>query len=130
MRNETPITREMLAHYLELNRKKKEVESEIEQLKTAFNEYFDQSVGKNTKGEMVMREYKLQRQIRKTEKFQQEKTVQKLEELNLTELIQKRPDEGKIKSAIDLGLIKEEDLQDCRTVSSSQAIYVKLLDAK
>lgn len=130
MADETVITREMLAHYLELHHKKKEVETELEELKRAFNDYFDLSVGKNAKGEMVLRDYKLQRQIRKTEKFKQEQTVKRLEELNLLDLIQKKPDEGKIKSAIQLGLLHEEDLEGCKTVNSSQAIYVKYLPAK
>ncbi|OAS82232.1 hypothetical protein A6K24_14040 [Metabacillus litoralis] len=120
----------MLAHYLELNHKKKEVETELEELKKVFNNYFDMSVGKNAKGEMVLRDYKIQRQIRDTVKFKQEQTVQRLEELNLLELIQKKPDEGKIKSAIQLGLLHEEDLEGCKTVNSSKAIYVKYLPTR
>nr|WP_299088839.1 hypothetical protein [uncultured Metabacillus sp.] len=128
--NEPVITREMLAHYLELNHKKKEVETELEELKNVFNDYFDVSVGQNAKGEMVFKDYKLQRQIRKTVKYKQEPTVKRLEELNLLDLIQKRPDEGKIKSAIQLGLLHEEDLEGCKTETSSQAIYVKYLSSK
>jgi len=128
--NETVITREMLAHFLELQHKKKEVETEIDELKRAFNEYFDLSVGKNVKGEMVLRDYKLQRQIRNTVKFQQQQTVKRLEELNLLDLIEKKPDEGKIKSAIQLGLLHEEDLEGCKTINTSQAIYVKYLSTK
>lgn len=130
MANETVITREMLAHFLELQHKKKEVETEIDELKKAFNEYFDLSVGKNVKGEMVLRDYKLQRQIRNTVKFKQEQTVKRLEELNLLDLIEKKPDEGKIKSAIQLGLLHEEDLEGCKTLNTSQAIYVKYLSTK
>lgn len=130
MANETVITREMLAHFLELQHKKKEVETEIDELKRAFNEYFDLSVGKNVKGEMVLRDYKLQRQIRNTVKFQQQQTVKRLEELNLLDLIEKKPDEGKIKSAIQLGLLHEEDLEGCKTINTSQAIYVKYLSTK
>jgi len=128
--NETVITREMLAHFLELQHKKKEVETEIDELKRAFNEYFDLSVGKNAKGEMVLREYKLQRQIRNSVKFKQQQTVKKLEELNLLDLIEKKPDEEKIRSAIQLGLLHEEDLEGCKTVNTSQAIYVKYLSSK
>ncbi|HZH62509.1 MAG TPA: hypothetical protein VEY70_23695 [Metabacillus sp.] len=130
MANETVITREMLAHFLELQHKKKEVETEIDELKRAFNEYFDLSVGKNAKGEMVLRDYKLQRQIRNTVKFKQQQTVKRLEELNLLDLIEKKPDEGKIKSAIQLGLLHEEDLEGCKTINTSQAIYVKYLSSK
>lgn len=130
MSNETVITREMLAHFLELQHKKKEVETEIDELKRAFNEYFDFSVGKNAKGEMALREYKLQRQIRNSVKFKQQQTVKKLEELNLLDLIEKKPDEEKIRSAIQLGLLHEEDLEGCKTVNTSQAIYVKYLSSK
>lgn len=130
MANETIITREMLAHFVELQHKKKEVETEIDELKKAFNEYFDLSVGDNAKGEMVLRDYKLQRQIRNTVKYKQQQTVQRLEELNLLDLIEKKPDEGKIKSAIQLGLLQEEDLEGCKTVNTSQAIYVKYLSSK
>lgn len=130
MANETIITREMLAHFVELQHKKKEVETEIDELKKAFNEYFDLSVGDNAKGEMVLRDYKLQRQIRNTVKYKQQQTVKRLEELNLLDLIEKKPDEGKIKSAIQLGLLQEEDLEGCKTVNTSQAIYVKSLSSK
>lgn len=124
------ITKEMLVHYDELNRKKKEVEAELDQLKKAFNQYFDTAVGKNEKGEIIISDYKLQRQIRTTEKFDQEPTVKRLEELNMLDLIQKKPDEIKIKSALNLGLLKEQDLEGCIKVNSSQAIYVKQLVSK
>lgn len=122
------LTKEMLAHYLELNKKKKEIESELEELKKTFIQYFDESVGKNIKGEVLIRDFKLQRQIRKIEKYDQETTLKRLEELNLNDLIKKSPDEKKIKSAIDLGLLKEEELEDCKIVNTSQAIYVKNVD--
>lgn len=122
---EIVITREMLAHYIELNRKKKEIEEELEQLKKAFNLYFDEHVGENVKGEFLVKEYKLQRQIRKIEKFDQEATVNRLEELSLSELLKKIPDEKKINSAIELGILKEEELKECKRINTSQAIYVK-----
>lgn len=121
------LTRENLALYDELNRKKKEIEQQLDELKKIFNHYFDVSVGKNNKGEIEIDDYKLQRQIRLTEKYEPETTVQRLEELKLENLIQKRPDEGKIKSALNLGLLKEGDLEGCVTVSSTKAIYVKKL---
>lgn len=122
------LTKEMLAHYLELNKKKKEIEAELEELKKTFIQYFDESVGKNVKGEVLIREYKLQRQIRTIEKYDQESTLKRLEELNLNDLIKKSPDEKKIKSAIDLGILQEEELKDCKIVNTSQAIYVKNVD--
>ncbi len=122
------LTKEMLAHYLELNKRKKEIEAELEELKKTFIQYFDESVGKNVKGEVLIREFKLQRQIRKIEKYDQETTLKRLEELNLNDLIKKSPDEKKIKSAIDLGILQEEELKDCKIVNTSQAIYVKNVD--
>ncbi|QED49998.1 hypothetical protein FSZ17_04560 [Cytobacillus dafuensis] len=124
------ITREMLVHYNELNFKKKEIESQLDELKKVFNQYFDITIGKNTKGEMIISDYKLQRQVRTTEKYEQEATVHRLEELNLTDLIQKKPDEAKIKSALSLGLLKDEDLEGCKTINTTQAIYVKHLESK
>lgn len=118
----------MLSHYLELNKKKKEIEAELEELKLIFNSYFDESVGKDAKGEIILKDFQLQRQIRKIEKYNHETTVKKLEELRLNELIEKRPDEKKIKSALHLGIINEEELKDCKIVSTTQAIYVKYLN--
>lgn len=123
------ITREKLAHYTDLLRKRREIETELDTLKTDFNRYFDDYVGENMKGELTISDYKLQRQIRKTEKYEQETTVKRLEELNLNELIQKKPDEVKIKSALHLGLVKDKDLEGCVFVNTSQAIYVKQVDA-
>ena len=124
------ITREMLVHYQELNDKKKEIENQLDEMKKIFNHFFDLSFGENNKGEITVKDYKLQRQIRMTEKFRQEETVKKLEELNLLDLIQQKPDEGKIKSALNLGLLNDDDLAGCKIISSSQAIYVKQLASK
>ncbi|MBP2241027.1 hypothetical protein J2Z40_001587 [Cytobacillus eiseniae] len=119
------VTSEMVAQYHELNGKKKEIEAQLNELKNNFNHYFDRLVGKNIKGEKILGDFKLQRQIRITEKYEDEATVNRLEGLNLQELIIKKPDEEKIKSALNLGLLKEEDLKDCKKISYSQAIYVK-----
>ncbi len=123
------VTKEILARYVELSKTKKAAEEELESLKKVFNLHFDQSVGQNEKGEITVSTFKLQRQIRRAEKFEQEPTVKRLEELNLHELIQKKPDEGKIKSALDLGLLKEADLEGCRTIKTNAAIYVKEIDS-
>ncbi|PLR86443.1 hypothetical protein [Bacillus sp. V33-4] len=121
------ITGEMLVKYYELNKKKKEIELEMNQLKDTFHHYFDDQVGSNDKGEITIDGYKLQRQIRKTEKFNEEETVKRLEELQMTDLIKvvKKPDDIKIKSAINLGLIKTEDLEGCILSTTSPAITVK-----
>ncbi|WP_260631128.1 hypothetical protein [Bacillus sp. S/N-304-OC-R1] len=124
------ITREMLSNYNELNLRKKEIEAQLDELKKAFNQYFDMVFGENMKGELIISDYKLQRQIRVTEKYKQDTTVHRLEELNMTDLIQKKPDEEKIKSALNLGLLKEEDLEGCKLINKGQAIYVKRTETK
>ncbi|MFK4997956.1 hypothetical protein ACI2OX_12515 [Bacillus sp. N9] len=45
-------------------------------------------MGVNHKGEITLNGYKLQRQIRKTERFHDEITIKRLEDLNMHELIQ------------------------------------------
>ncbi len=122
------ITKDMLARFEELNRKKKDLETELDKLKDLFHQYFDTAVGKNEKGEVMINNYRLQRQIRRAERFDPVPTVSKLEELNLIDLIQKRPDEGKIKSALDLGLLKEQDLEGCRISKTTAALLIKKLD--
>ena len=123
----TPIEEEMIEKYYALSKKKKEIESEMNQLKDFFHTYFDTQYGEHTKGELTFGKYKLQRQIRKTEKYQEEVTVSRLEGLNMNDLIKivKKPDEEKIKAAIHLGLIKEEDLQGCKIISFNKALSVK-----
>ncbi|GGB56663.1 hypothetical protein GCM10011409_37800 [Lentibacillus populi] len=121
------ITGETLAKYYDLNKKKKEIEQEMNQLKNLFHTYFDQQVGSDEKGEITDGGYKLQRQIRKNEKFNDEITVNRLEELKLNDLIKvvKIPDKEKISSAISLGLLDENDLEGCRSTTFTAAISVK-----
>jgi hypothetical protein len=123
------ISEDLVIKYNTLSAKKKELEKELDELKKVFHIYFDNLVGPNEKGEVTVNNYKLQRQIRKSEKFNDEKTVHRLTELNMTDLIHHvpKPDEEKVKSAITLGLIKEEDLEGCLIKSASQAIVVKTL---
>lgn len=123
------ITKEMLGRFDELNRRKKDLEAELDKLKDLFHQYFDTAVGQNEKGEVKIDSYKLQRQIRRTEKFDTEETVKRLEGLNLPELIQKKPDERKIKSALDLQIIKEKDLEGCLSEKVTAAILVKKIEA-
>jgi hypothetical protein len=126
------ISEDLVIKYNTLNERKKEIEKELDELKKVFHIYFDSIVGKNEKGEVTVNNYKLQRQIRKSEKFNDEKTVHRLHELNMTDLIQHvpKPDEEKVKSAITLGLIKEDDLDGCLIKSASQAIVVKEIHKK
>jgi hypothetical protein len=121
------ITKEMLSEYEDLSELKKDVEKKLDSLKKRFHLYFDENVGVNEKGELTIDGYKLQRSIRKVEKFDDAKTVDRLESLNMVDLIQviKKPDEEKVKAAINLGFLKEEDLEGCISVHASGAIYVK-----
>jgi hypothetical protein len=121
------ITREMLCEYEDLLELKKDIEKKLDTLKKTFHLFFDEQVGVNEKGEVTIEGYKLQRQIRKVEKFNEAKTVDRLESLNMVDLIQiiKRPDEEKVKAAINLGFLKDEDLEGCVTVHASGAIFVR-----
>lgn len=119
------VTDLMLNEYLNLNLRKKEIENQLDELQKIFHSYFDYQVGENQKGELVINNLKLERVIRKKEKFDETETVNKLEELKLTDLIVKKPDGDKIKSAINLGLLSEKDLEGCISTTSTKAIYVK-----
>ena len=125
--NKLLITGDMIVRYNELTKKKKEIENEMNTLKEIFHTYFDTQVGENKKGELIDQGIKLQRQIRKTEKYHDEKTVQKLEGLNMNELIKivKKPDEEKINAAINLGFLNTNELEECLITSYSKAISVK-----
>ncbi|OCA86811.1 hypothetical protein [Bacillus sp. FJAT-27986] len=125
--NNTLITADMITRFNELNKKKKEIEMEMEKLKEVFHTYFDHHVGANNKGELIDNGIKLQRQIRKYEKYSTVPTVYKLEELNMNELIKtvKIPDEEKMNAAIKLGFLKEKDFESCKLITYSKAISVK-----
>ena len=127
--NDSFITDEMLVKYYELNKKKKEIELEMNQLKDLFQDYFNKLVGPENKAEITINGYKLQRQIRKIEKYNEDVTVKRLEELQMNELVQvvKKPDDAKIKSALQLGLLSESNLEGCIVTSYSPAISVKTL---
>lgn len=121
------VTADMIARYHSLTKEKKAIEEEMNALKEVFHDFFDKQTGVNQKGELIENGLKLQRQIRKTEKYLPEPTVQKLEELKMKDLIEVRklPDEDKIKASIKLGFLKEEDLEDCKAISYSKAIAIK-----
>ncbi|MCM3691330.1 hypothetical protein [Neobacillus niacini] len=127
--NDSFITDAMLVKYYELSKKKKEIELEMNDLKDTFHDYFNKLVGPNNKAEVTINGYKLQRQMRKIEKYNEEVTVKRLEELQMTDLVQvvKKPDDAKIKSALQLGLLDEKNLEGCIVTSYSPAISVKTL---
>lgn len=127
--NDSIITDEMLVKYYDLNKKKKEIEMEMNQLKDLFQDYFNKLVGPTNKAEITINGYKLQRQIRKIEKYNEDVTVKRLEELQMNDLVQvvKKPDDVKIKSALQLGLLSKSNLEGCIVTSYSPAISVKTL---
>lgn len=123
------INGDMLTRYYQLNEMKKEIEKEMGQLKETFNQFFDETVGVNVQGEFAENGFKLQRQIRKTEKFDEKLTVKRLEEMQMEDLIEtvRKPDKAKIHAAIELGLLREEQLEDLRVRNFTRAIVVKEL---
>lgn len=125
--NQSLITGDMLVRYYELNKQKKEIELEMNDLKDVFQSYFNNIVGSDHKGEITISGYKLQRQIRKTEKYNEEETIRRLEEFKMNDLIQvvKKPDDVKIKAALNLGLLNASQLDGCVITTSTQAISVK-----
>jgi len=121
------ISEEMVDRYYQLQVQAKKIERELNELKKVFHQYFDLKLGENEKGELLFKNYKLQRQIRISEKYNDMKTVGKLESLNLSDCIQiiKKPDEEKIKAAMALGILNEEELADCKDSKISSAILVR-----
>jgi hypothetical protein len=119
------VTEEELRKFYELNKQKKEIETELNQLKKQVHQFLDHSFGKEQKGEVQRGNYKAQRQIRSSTNYHDEHTVQKLEELNLGDFILKRPDIEKIEAAIKIGLVEEKAFEECRETKLTQAIVVK-----
>lgn len=127
--NQNLITEEMVEQFYRLNKQAKEVEKQLTQLKKTFNQYFDLTVGKNQKGSIQFGSFVLQRQIRVSEKFREEETIEKLEKLHLADCIKivKQVDEEKIKAAMTLGLLSEETLSDYKERKQIPVIAVKQL---
>lgn len=96
-------------------------------MKKVLNVYFDETVGKHKKGESIVGNYKIQRQVRSSESYHDEKMVKKLEELNLVECIRviKQPDQQKVEAAITLGLLGQADIEDCIIKKTTNAITVR-----
>ncbi|MFC4322832.1 hypothetical protein [Litchfieldia salsa] len=121
------ISEKMVARYFHLSELEREIEKEMKELKKVFHLYFDETSGTNQKAEFTLGDYKLQRQIRLSENYDDEKTVTRLEERNLKDCIQiqKKPDIQKIEAAITLGLIDSKEVEDCKIKKISKAISVK-----
>lgn len=121
------ITEKDMKRYYDLNQKKKEIENEMNGLKKKFHGVLDGSFGKQAKGEIQRGNYKLQRQIRTASSYDDNGTVEKLEELNLKEFIieTKIADTDKLDSAIKLGLVEESDFKELKKTRITQTIVVK-----
>jgi len=121
------ITEDEMKRYVDLNKRKKEIEIEMNALKKKFHEALDSSFGKQNKGEIRQGNYKLQRQIRSAVSYDDARTVKQLEQLNLKEFIieKKIPDTEKLESALNLGLVEEEDFKEHKKVRVTQSIIVK-----
>ncbi|CDQ38097.1 MULTISPECIES: hypothetical protein [Virgibacillus] len=121
------ITEEEIKRYYVLHEQKKEMEQELNQLKKKFHHYLDNTTGKDRKGDIQRGNYQVLRQIRSAIKYTPEQTVQKLEELQLSDFVitEKRPDTEKLDAAIKLGLVDEAAFEDCKNTKVTQAIVVK-----
>ncbi|WP_443127408.1 hypothetical protein [Gracilibacillus sp. D59] len=123
------LSEELLKKYYDLNNQKKILEKEMNQVKKQIHNYLDETFGKEQKGEVKRGKYKAQRIIRSSVKYDEQKTVKKLEALNLEDFILqvKRPDTEKLEAAMKIDLVQEKDFVDCKTDKLSQAISVKEL---
>lgn len=121
------ITEEDIKRYYELNLQKKKIEQEMNYFKKKFHQHLDDTYGKENKGEIQRGNYKLQRQIRSSIRYDEENTVKKLEELNLNDFVMevKQPDTEKLESAIKLGLVESKEFTDCKKTKTTQTIVVK-----
>lgn len=128
--NQSTISEADMKRFFELTQQKKEIERELNILKKQFHDVLDSSFGKQQKGEIQNGLYKVQRQIRQSISYHPEKTLQKLEALNLGDFIEvvKRPNTDKLEAAIRLGLVEGEEFEDCTKTRMTQAIAVKLAD--
>ncbi|MCH1626321.1 hypothetical protein [Fredinandcohnia quinoae] len=121
------IPEELVSKYVLLNEKAKEIEKELKEMKKVINVYFDAAVGKNEKAESIIGSYKIQRQVRSTENYEDEKMVKRLEDLQLNDCVQmvKMPDQQKIEAAITLGLLGQNDIEDCIIKKMTPVIVVR-----
>ncbi|EIT84727.1 hypothetical protein A374_13585 [Fictibacillus macauensis ZFHKF-1] len=121
------VTEEMVCRFYELSKQAKAIENELSTLKKQFNAHFDFISGHHQKGELAVGAYKLQRQIRTSQSYVAETTVNKLEELQLEDCIltTRTPNKEKIEAALTLGLIPAGALDHCHLVKHTPVITVK-----
>lgn len=121
------ITEDKVQKYYELHQQYKEIEKELNQLKKEIHASLDHVFGENNKGSVEIGDKQIQRQIRITVHYDQEKTVQRLEELQLLDCIEtvRKPNVQKIEAALTLGLLTEDSLTDCKELKRTPAIVVR-----
>ncbi|WP_456279130.1 hypothetical protein [Bacillus sp. AK128] len=124
---EDRITEKLLERYVFLNNLTKDAKEEMDKIKQVFHAFFDEKSGVNAKAEVTIGDYFVQRQIRVSESFDDERTVDYLEKVNLKDCIQhvKKPDEKKIEAAIQLGLLNGPEMNELKISKATQAISVK-----
>lgn len=120
------IDEKLLSQFYELRQAKKEIDDEINRIRKLIITYFDELKGENVEAEAQFGNYVVQRKIRKQEKWDREKTVERLKELGLNECIRmiEEPDEEKLNSAISLKFVDEKDLTGC--LKSKYTPYISI----
>ncbi|WP_078546458.1 hypothetical protein [Litchfieldia alkalitelluris] len=123
------ISEKQLERFFYLSELEKQIDKEMKDLKKIFHQHFDQMVGNDQKSELIIGEYKIQRHIRVSEGYDNEKAVNRLEEKNLLDCIQvtRKPDVDKIEAAITLGLLDISEIEDCKQRKLAKAITVRKL---
>lgn len=123
----TFLSPEKVERYHQLLAQLKKAEKELEELKQGFHLYFDHHVGQGTRGVENVGDFTVQRQIRESRRYDDQKTVRVLEELQLSDciIVTKKPDSEKVDAALALGLIAEHQLVDCLIQKRIPAILVK-----
>lgn len=121
------MNEEKLERYYQLQKLIKKLEEELQQLKQQIHTYFDHEVGQNSKGSKVFGQYVVQRQVRTSIKYHPVLTVERLEELQLEDCIEtkKEVNEGKLKAALELGLVQADQLTDCLIQKEALALVVR-----
>lgn len=125
--SESYISEKLLERYMYLTKVTKDAKEEMDKIKQVFHSFFDEQSGVQTKAEMTIGDYFIQRQVRTSESFDDVKTVDYLEKANLRDCIKhvKKPDEQKIEAAIQLGLLNGKEINELKVSKSTQAISVK-----
>ncbi|GAA0363063.1 host-nuclease inhibitor Gam family protein [Bacillus horti] len=121
------LSEETVQRFYELTQQAKGIDYELAELKKEIHSSLDQLVGENEKSSLLFGDIQLQRQIRTSMTYDQEKTVSRLEELQLHDCIEtiRRPNADRINAAVTLGLLAEEELEGCQLRKDTPALTVR-----